>query len=408
MSIDAIIGLQWGDEGKGKISDLLAQEADFVVRSAGGHNAGHSIEFDGRKIAVHMLPSGVVSPKTRNVIGNGCVVSIENLKAEIARLGEGDLIGRLFVSDRAQILAPLHVELDKLMEVRRGSASIGTTLRGIGPCYADKANRNGIRAGELKDPAAVARKATALRSGHGLPEGIDGTEAYWIEAAAFLLPYVADTFELLRGEQEKSTILLEGAQAAMLDIDHGSYPFVTSSNTTVGGAIAGTGINFRNVRDVIGVTKAYCTRVGNGTFPSEEISAVGERICEVGHEYGVSTGRKRRCGWLDIVALRYAVELNGVNRLALMKIDVLDGLDAVKLCVGYERDGKRIDTVLSDYENLTPIFEEWPGWEKTAGAVTMEGLDPAARRFIERIEELVGVRMGWISTGPARNQTIAI
>ncbi len=455
---DLVLGIQWGDEGKGKVVDCLSGGYDAVCRCGGGHNAGHTIVAGGRKYALHLLPSGVLSPATLNVIGNGVVVSPAALCEEMRQFG--DLRGRLFVSDRAHLNLPHHAQIDRAKETLRGASAVGTTGKGIGPCYADKIARNGHRVGELLNPrklaADIARDFAQNRAwlaalGVELPSESE-LFATLREQSEILAPFIADTTRLVWGLLDGGKrVLIEGAQGTMLDIDHGTYPFVTSSNTIAAGACAGLGLSPKQLGKVIGIIKAYTTRVGNGAFVSEEFGADGERLCEVGREYGTTTGRRRRCGWFDAVAVRYAARLNGVDEFALTKLDVLDGFEQVKICVGYERDGscgggdvggaggaesvnfggadgansnlagtdgsfgggadsatKReiIDFVPTSLDGLRPVYEVLDGWESLGGATTLEAMPPAAQKFVARIEELTGTRIGIISTAPEREATI--
>ncbi len=410
-----IVGLQWGDEGKGKVVDHMAQTHDVVCRYAGGHNAGHTIVVDGKKYALHLIPSGVLNPRAINIIGNGVVVSPENLIDKELKQFD-DLTGRLFLSDKAHLLLPYHAQIDKGKERLRKKA-IGTTGKGIGPAYADKIRRVGHRVGELSDPAKLADRIIAYFEANAplfaameiqtprKEELIDQLEHY----RKALAPYITDTTKMLwRLFDEGKRILLEGAQGTMLDIDHGTYPYVTSSSTVSAGACTGLGINPKDIGRVTGIAKAYCTRVGNGPFPTEEFGEAGARMAEVGHEFGTTTGRKRRCGWFDAVAVKYASRLNGCDQIALMKLDVLDGFEEIKVCVAYEIDGKRIDYVPYDLEDATPIYETFPGWERVEGARTLEALPTNARRYIEALEKLIATKIGIISTSPDRKDTIIV
>jgi adenylosuccinate synthase len=410
---DLIVGLQWGDEGKGKIVDMLAQNYDYVVRYQGGHNAGHTIVLDGHKIALHLIPSGVLNPKAKNIIGNGVVVSVPDLLKEMSQFD--NLEGRLFISDRAHLILPYHSMIDKAKEVLRGKNAIGTTGRGIGPCYADKISRSGFVVGELKNTELLAEKiANYLNENEKLLSalGIDMTEFANIRAdldeyKVKLEPFIANTTQIVwQAIDDGKRVLLEGAQGTLLDIDHGTYPFVTSSNTIAAGACTGVGLSPKAIGEVIGIAKAYATRVGNGVFPSEEYGDVGERIRVAGAEFGTTTGRPRRCGWFDAVAMRFACKLNGVDKISLMKLDVLDGFDKVKVCVAYEIDGVRYDEMPSFIENATPVYEELDGWEKVVGVRKFEELPDSAKAYIDRLEKLTSTKIGLISTSPDRNDTI--
>lgn len=416
-----VLGLQWGDEGKGKIIDVLASEADVVVRCQGGANAGHTVVVGGRKTVLHLLPSGILNPHARCLIGHGVVVDPVALCQELDELAAGgrEVAGQLLISDRAHLVLPCHPHLDRAYEQARGAGKVGTTLRGIGPCYADKALRTGVRAGELSDLAAVERavrariaQANALAATLGVPPlDAEAALAAWLPAARRLAPLVGDTIAALHAaDAAGQRLLFEGAQGVQLDIDVGTYPFVTSSNTGVGGVLTGTGISHRQVGEVIGVVKAYTTRVGSGPFVTEIGGEHGERLRQRGHEYGATTGRPRRCGWLDLVAVRQACRLNGVDALALTKLDILDGEPQLPLCVGYELDGRPLETVpsrVADLERVRPIYEALPGWRTpVAGARRLADLPPEARAYLERIERHTGVPVRWIGTGAGRDDVI--
>jgi adenylosuccinate synthase len=422
----AIIGAQWGDEGKGKIVDLLASHFDIVARYQGGHNAGHTviIRRDGadHKFVLHLIPSGITHPGKTCVIGNGVVVDPQALIAEMDELrarGIEVTERNLLISDRAHLILPYHVALDRCLEEHRGRNAVGTTMRGIGPAYEDKMARRGIRAGNLADPAALTEKLAhnaaqanrLLRMLGGEP--IDEVELLeqGLRWAAVLTPHITDTtYFLNRSVREGRALLLEGAQATMLDIDHGTYPFVTSSNSSIGGACTGTGIAPSQINAVIGVIKAYTTRVGSGPFPTELKGELGEFIRQRGGEFGASTGRPRRTGWFDAVVARYAVMVNGLNALALTKLDVLDELDEIKICVGYRIGSRRTDQVPFDaqqMEQAEPIYETMPGWkEKTVGISKVEDLPARARDYVNRLAEVSGAPFALISTGPERNETL--
>ncbi len=413
MKADLIVGLQWGDEGKGKIVDHMAQNSDVVCRFAGGHNAGHTIVVDGVKHALHLLPSGVLNQKAINIIGNGVVVSPENLLDKELKQFD-NLKGKLFISDRAHLLLPYHVLIDHGKEKLRKKA-IGTTGKGIGPAYMDKVIRAGHRVGELHDPETLAKKIVLyFENNKALFDAMD------IEAPSYdelfeqldyyrreLEPYIADVMQMLwKYLDDDKRVLLEGAQGTMLDIDHGTYPFVTSSNTVSASACIGLGINPKDIGKVTGIAKAYCTRVGNGPFPSEDFGEDGDRLAEVGHEFGTTTGRKRRCGWFDAVAVKYASRLNGCDQISLMKLDVLDGFDEVKVCIAYELNGKRIDYVPYDLEDVKPIYKSFKGWDKTEGVRDFNQLPTEAKDYISALEELVDTKIGIVSTSPDRKDTI--
>ena len=419
-----ILGTQWGDEGKGKIVDLLTEQADAVVRFQGGHNAGHTLVIGGQKTVLHLIPSGVLRAGVQCLIGNGVVLSPEALLKEIDTLEDSGVPvqDRLKISDACPLILPYHVALDQAREARRGENKIGTTGRGIGPCYEDKAARRALRLGDLRDPA---RFGSALEEvldyhNHVLAHyyGVDTLEfsAVLDEALAHgerLMPMMADVTSLLHEYRKtQARLLFEGAQGSLLDIDHGTYPFVTSSNTTAGGTATGSGFGPLFLDYVLGITKAYTTRVGSGPFPTELFDETGLRLAERGHEFGATTGRPRRCGWFDAVALRTAVNINSVSGLCLTKLDVLDGLEEISVCVGYTNDAGEtvanpIDAV--DYENLRPVYETLPGWsESTVGLKSLDALPANAKAYISRLEALVGAPIDIISTGPDREETILL
>jgi len=412
---DMIVGLQWGDEGKGKIVDHMAQTHDVVCRFAGGHNAGHTIVVDDKKYALHLIPSGVLNPKAMNIIGNGVVVSPENLiDKELKQFN--NLKGRLFISDKAHLLLPYHAQIDQGKEKLRKKA-IGTTGKGIGPAYTDKIIRAGHRVGELHHPEKLAEKIMNHYEDNKVLFGLMEIETPTKESLLELLnhykneleEYIVDTTQLVwKYLNEEKKVLLEGAQGTMLDIDHGTYPFVTSSNTVSAGACTGLGLNPKDIGKVTGIAKAYCTRVGNGPFPSEDFGDDGERLAEVGHEFGTTTGRKRRCGWFDAVAAKHASRLNGCDQIALMKLDVLDGFKEIKVCVAYEFEGERIDYVPYDLEDVTPIYESFEGWDKVEGVREYEDLPATAKAYIKVLEALTDTRIGIISTSPDRKDTIIV
>lgn len=412
---DLVVGLQWGDEGKGKIVDLLAKDYDVVVRYQGGHNAGHTIVVEGKKIALHLLPSGVLYPHCQNVIGNGVVVEPHSLVAEMKQFGIEYLQNRLFISDRAHVILPIHAKLDLLREKLKGKEAIGTTGKGIGPSYADKVSRVGIRMGELRDMETLKQKVQfayrelqilAQAMGETI-ESLDEIVCSLREVSEILMPFVCDSVHFLwNAKNQGKKILLEGAQGSMLDLDHGTYPFVTSSTTISAGACSGSGINIREVQEIIGIAKVYCTRVGNGPFPSEEFGNIAQEIQTKGGEFGTTTGRARRCGWFDAVALKYACNLNGCTQIALMKLDVLDGLEEIKVCTQYEYKGERIDYVPYDYSEVKPIYQTFKGWSQTRGVRSKNDLPQEAQEYIAALEKLVGVRISIISTSPDREDTI--
>lgn len=410
---DLVVGIQWGDEGKGKVVDALAKTYDYVVRYQGGHNAGHTIVVNGQKIALHLIPSGILYPHCKNIIGNGVVIDPSALLQELKPF-EG-LQGRLFISDKAHIILPYHSMLDKARELSKKDKAIGTTGKGIGPAYTDKIARNGIRMNDLRDFRTLERKIVAnLQDMQILQDAYEfalpSLESIMSELesnAKVLLPFVCDTTQLLWQAQESGKkILCEGAQGSMLDIDHGTYPFVTSSNTTASGACSGTGLAPRDINEVIGIAKAYCTRVGNGVFPTEDFGERGEYMRQRGAEFGTTTGRSRRCGWFDAVAVKYACRLNGCTSLSIMKMDVLDGLDRIKVCTAYEYKGQNITYIPTDYENAKPIYTEFAGWDSVAGIRDESALPQNAKTYIEFLEQFVGVRISLISTSPEREDVI--
>ncbi|WP_456430175.1 adenylosuccinate synthase [Nitratifractor sp.] len=410
---DLIVGLQWGDEGKGKIVDHMAQTHDYVCRFAGGHNAGHTIVVGEKKYALHLIPSGVLNPKAKNIVGNGVVLSPADFIEEMSQFD--DLQGRLFISDKAHLLLPYHAEIDRARERMKGDKAIGTTGKGIGPAYGDKVARVGHRVGELHDPKKLSEKILAhFEMNRAVFEamGVATPDAAELlhELTAYkeaLEPYITDTTLLVwKALEEGSKILLEGAQGTMLDIDHGTYPYVTSSTTVSAGACSGLGLSPKAIGKVTGIAKAYCTRVGNGPFPSEDFGEAGQRLRDNGYEYGTTTGRPRRCGWFDAVAMRHAVRINGADQVALMKLDVLDGFDEVKVCVAYRVKGEEIDYVPYDLEDAEPVYRIYKGWKKSAGARRFDELPEEAQEYIESLEGLIDCRIGIVSTSPEREDTI--
>ena len=414
-----ILGTQWGDEGKGKIVDLLTDRVACVVRFQGGHNAGHTLVIDGVKTALHLIPSGILRDNVSCLIGNGVVLAPDALIKEIAMLEEKGVPvrERLKLSPACPLILPYHVALDKAREIARGKAAIGTTGRGIGPAYSEKIARAGFRLGELRNVDALVAKIMEYFEQNGAVYSALGVEAP--EKAALktelqgyadaLMPFLANTtkmvWELLAHDK---SVLLEGAQGTMLDIDHGTYPYVTSSSTISAGACIGLGISPKDIGKVTGIVKAYCTRVGNGPFPTEEFGADGDRLREQGGEYGTTTGRARRCGWFDAVATKFASRINGCDELAIMKLDVLDGFETVKVCVGYDVDGEVVDYVPLELERAKPVYKSFPGWEKTAGIRSWDALPEAARNYLRAIEALTETRIGMVSTSPDRNDTITL
>ncbi len=407
---DVVVGIQWGDEGKGKIVDRIAKDYDFVVRYQGGHNAGHTIVYKGVKHSLHLMPSGVLYPQCKNIISSAVVVSVKDLCEEISTFE--DLENRLFISDRAHVILPYHAKKDAFKEK---SQNIGTTKKGIGPCYEDKMARSGIRMGDLLDDKILEEKLNAhfkaiepFKEAYDLGEDYEkDLRGYFKTYAPKIRPFIKDTTSMLiEANQKGEKILLEGAQGTLLDIDLGTYPFVTSSNTTSASACVSTGLNPKAINEVIGITKAYSTRVGNGPFPSEDTTPMGDHLRTKGAEFGTTTKRPRRCGWLDLVALKYACALNGCTQLALMKLDVLDGIDAIKVCVAYERKGERLEAFPSDLKDCMPIYQTFKGWEKSVGVRKLDDLEPNAREYVRFIEKEVGVKIGLISTSPEREDTI--
>jgi len=410
---DLIVGLQWGDEGKGKIVDHMAQNYDFVCRFAGGHNAGHTIVVNNNRYALHLIPSGVLNPKAKNIVGNGVVLSPINFIKEMSQFN--NLEGRLFISDKAHLLMPYHALIDQAKERLKGDRAIGTTGKGIGPAYGDKIARIGHRVGELFDCSKLALKIVDFFEHNRaifdvLNIDTPKTDKLIEELQGYreiLAPYITDTTQLIwKALSEDKRVLLEGAQGTMLDIDHGTYPFVTSSTTVTAGACSGLGINPKDIGKVTGIAKAYCTRVGNGPFPSEDLGEAGERLRKNGHEFGTTTGRPRRCGWFDAVALKHAVRINGVDQIALMKLDVLDGFDEVKVCIAYEINGVTIDYIPYDLENAKPIYKSFKGWVKTEGIRVFSRLPQSAKDYIKAVEEMINCKIGIISTSPDREDTI--
>ena len=423
MPATVVIGTQWGDEGKGKLVDLLAADADVVVRFHGGNNAGHTLVVDGQKTILNLVPAGVLHPGRLCMMGPGLVIDPAVLVAEIDALRARGYLsddGWLRISEQAHLIMPYHRAIDHARERLRGTGSIGTTGRGIGPAYEDKMARTGIRVGDLFDEAGfrealernLREKNAYLQALLGeQPLAFDPIHDAYARHRERLRPYVADTgVELRRAVAAGKRILLEGAQGVMLDVDHGTYPFVTSSNAVAGAAAAGAGLPPRAIDRVIGITKAYTTRVGGGPFPTELTDALGERLRADGDEYGATTGRPRRCGWFDAVIVRRAVELSGVDVIALTKLDVLTGIDPLRVGVGYELDGTRLDgppSTTGAWQRLRPVYEELPGWSEPLGnARTIGALPINARRYVDRLADLAGAPIVLVSVGPDRDQTI--
>ena len=423
----AVIGAQWGDEGKGKIVDLLSERFDIVVRYQGGHNAGHSVQIGDRSFVLHLLPSGIIHSGKTCVLGNGMVIDPKAFFEEADRLmAQGITITpeRVKISSRAHLILPYHRALDHTSEERLGNERVGTTLRGSGPAYEDKAGRRGLRLADALVPDVLrsriernledANRIIVAYGGQALDANsiIDETSAI-VERLA---PFICDTTHFLNiAAARGDSILLEGAQATLLDVDHGTYPFVTSSSTVAGGALVGTGLAPKHLTGVLGIVRTYTTRVGEGPFPTEMLAGeaeLGQMIRERGREYGASTGRPRRCGWFDAFATRYAAEINGFTSVALTKLDVLDALDEIKVCVGYNLDGKRCDSlpaVSQDLRRVEPIYETLPGWKSsTVGMTDLNELPVAAREYVSFLSNRIGVQIGLVSTGPERSQTIIV
>jgi adenylosuccinate synthase len=419
----ALVGIQWGDEGKGKVTDLIAEGVDVVVRYQGGNNAGHTIVVDGERYALHLVPTGVLYPHCTPVIGPGVVVNPQVLIEEMDALtARGIDTARLLLSGNAHLIMPYHLELDRVTERRLGKNRLGTTKRGIGPAYADKAARIGLRVQDLLDPkifsakleVAIKEKNLLLTRVYGrLPLDRNEIEDQYHAFGERLRPHIADTSLFVqRSLDDGKTVLFEGAQATMLDLDHGTYPFVTSSNPVAGGACAGAGVGPRDITRVIGITKSYCTRVGSGPFPSEADPVDAEVLVEAGGEYGTTTGRKRRCGWFDAVAGRYAARLNSLTEVVVTKLDVLSQFDSIKVCVGYDYEGERYEDFpphQTIFNKCRPVYEELPGWRTDiGGARTLDDLPKEARSFIDAVEGLLRTPVSWVSVGPARDEIVAV
>lgn len=423
MPAYAVIGGQWGDEGKGKVIDYLAGSVDYVIRYAGGNNAGHTVVNDRGKFQLHLVPSGICWPEVRGIIGNGVVVDPDVLLGELTMLASRGIdISQVYVSERAHVIMPYHILLDGLEEESRGSAAIGTTGQGVGPAYVDKAGRMGIRIGDLLDGESLATRLkqvlafknaliTKIYGGQCL--SLDEMLAKCREWAEWLRPHVQSTEQMVQNllEQDKR-LLLEGAQGTLLDIDHGSYPYVTSSSSSIGGACTGLGLNPQSIVGVLGVFKAYSTRVGSGPMPSELHDETASILREKAQEYGTTTGRPRRVGWFDAIAASYSRRVNGFTGLVLTRLDILDGFPSVKVCIGYRAGGKDIDYFPANVgllEQCEPVYEELPGWDQpTASATSLSALPDNARAYVRRIEELVGCPAQIISTGPSRDETILV
>jgi len=423
MPNTVLIGAQWGDEGKGKIIDVLTEKVDWVVRYQGGNNAGHTVEIGQEKFVLHLVPSGILHNGKMCVIGNGLVVDPVALVKEIKGVVERgiDPAGRFFISDRAHVVLPYHKLIDECREKKPSSGTmIGTTKRGIGPTYGDKAARTGLRMGDLIDKnreqllrERIASNNLILKALGSAEVNADDVIKETLTAVDYLAPFIQDTIPMLnRALTAGQSILFEGAQGTMLDIDYGTYPFVTSSSATAGGACTGSGVPPHKIDRVLGVVKAYSTRVGEGPFPTELTDDMGEAIRKAGNEFGATTGRPRRCGWFDLVVARYSVMVNGIDVWAMTKLDVLDDVQTIRICVAYECDGKRLDTVPANVrmlERCKPVYEDVPGWMcSTKDATSWNELPEKARSYIRRLEELTGVKVGILSVGPKRASTIML
>jgi len=422
MAVKAVVGAQWGDEGKGRVVDLLALEADLVIRFQGGNNAGHTVVNEHGKFALHLVPSGIFNPKAMNIIGTGCAVHPGALLEEMETVCQGGAsCDRLVISERAQVVMPYHLVLDGLDEAKRSrdGSAIGTTKKGIGPCYTDKAARVGLQIGDLLDRDYLHARVSQLvgLKNHlivGLYDGeaLDAEQVFeelWGQGQR-LSGHLRDTLPIVQQAlRDDAAILLEGQLGALRDLDWGTYPYVTSSSPTAGGASVGAGIPPMAIREVIGVAKAYTTAVGAGPFPAELFDTIGEQLRALGNEYGATTGRPRRCGWFDALAVRHAAMLNGFTAIALTKLDVLDTFESISVCVGYELDGERLDRVpmTRQLERCRPVLETMPGWlTPTSAARAFEDLPPAAQRYVERLEALVGVPIAHVSVGAERSEIV--
>ena len=413
MKADLIVGIQWGDEGKGKVVDLLCPKYDIVARYQGGHNAGHTIVIGDKKYALHLLPSGILSDKIKNIIANGLVVCPKSLIKEMLQFK--NLKNRLFISENAHMILDFHIQMDKAMEKIKGLNAIGTTGKGIGPAYADKILRTGFRIGELKDTKKLNKKIETYLSTNKKILNAFGIKLSSLKKIKeeiklynkTLSKHIKNTNKLIfEALDNNDKILLEGAQGTMLDIDHGTYPYVTSSSTISGGACQGIGIAPNKIGKVIGIAKAYCTRVGNGPFPTEELSKIGQELRKKGAEFGTTTGRDRRCGWFDAVAASYAIKLNGCSSIVLTKLDVLDGFSKINVCVAYKYKGKIIKYFPSDIENVQAIYKSFDGWDSVKGIKKFKNLPKNAKLYIKSLENLLNINIDIISTGADRNDTI--
>jgi len=415
--VDALLGIVFGDEGKGKVVDVFTPQYDVVARFAGGPNAGHTIIFEGKKFVLRSIPSGIFDEGKLNIIGNGCVIAPDLFMAEAKELEAAgyDLKSRLHISKRAHLILPTHRVLDRAYEAAKGKNKVGTTGKGIGPTYSEKASRTGLRVGDIlenfpeKYAALKARHEQILRDLHYTDYDIADEERLWLEGIEYMrqFPLTDTEIEINRLLAEGKSVLAEGAQGTMLDIDHGTYPFVSSSSTTTGGVCTGLGVGPNKIDQVYGIFKAYSTRVGSGPFPVELFDETGDRLREIGHEYGAVTGRNRRCGWVDLVALRYAIMINGVTQLIMMKSDVLDGFDTIRACVAYERNGETLHDVPFDTEGCTAVYRDLPGWKEDLSQMTSEDQFPQAfRDYIKFLEDELQTPITILSVGPDRAQTI--
>ncbi len=419
-----VVGAQWGDEGKAKVVDFLTEEADMVIRFQGGANAGHTVEVGDQKFVFHLIPAGIMHPGKQCVIGNGVVLDPAQILHEIeeVRARGIDLDGRLWVAENAQVVLPFHTLLDQLKEKAAGKAAIGTTGRGIGPAYYDKANRSGVRVGDLLEEDLLRDRVRAMGALHneiiqkvfgGEPLSADAIFEEYRALGRKLAPFVKDTVaHVNQALKAGKRLLFEGAQGTILDVDHGTYPFVTSSNTVAAAACVGSGVGPTAIHQVLGVVKAYTTRVGNGPFPTEIEGEIGQELRRIGNEYGATTGRERRCGWFDAVLVRRAALINGLTHLAITKMDVMDTFEEIRVCTGYELDGTRVDQFPSQLTRLgkvKPVWETLPGWKSpTAGITAWNDLPGNARKYLERLSQLLDVPIGLVSLGPKRHQTIAM
>jgi adenylosuccinate synthase len=419
-----VLGTQWGDEGKGKIVDLLSRDADAVVRFQGGHNAGHTLVIDGQKTVLHLIPSGILQQDVQCLIGNGVVLSLKALRQEIEALEAKGLKvrPRIRISPACAIIMPWHEMLDRAREQARGNRAIGTTCRGIGPAYEDKVARRGLRTSDLLNPETLTDKIEHILDFHNFvlterfamePLSVQAMVEEALELGAYFADQVADVSgRLYELRNQGKRVMFEGAQGSLLDIDHGTYPYVTSSNTTVGGVCTGAGVGPDAIDYVLGITKAYVTRVGGGPFPTELFDETGERLARRGDEFGATIGRARRCGWLDAVALRRMVSLNGVSGFCVTKLDVLDGLDEIRICTAYHLNGELLDAPPLDshsWADLEPVYESFPGWtESSRGATSMDDLPANARSYLQAMEKLCGAPVHIVSTGPDRSESIII